>query len=95
MLAKENNITLHLDSSSYNLPHPYVYGSTLHVRQIFVNILNNAVKYNKPGGEIYVKLESGACDEKNISYICTIQDTGIGMSLNLCHICLTRFPRKK
>lgn len=80
MLAKENNITLHLDSSSYNLPHPYVYGSTLHVRQIFVNILNNAVKYNKPGGEIYVKLESGACDEKNISYICTIQDTGIGMS---------------
>ena len=48
--------------------------------QIFVNILNNAVKYNKPGGEIYVKLESGACDEKNISYICTIQDTGIGMS---------------
>ena len=80
MLAKENNITLHLDGSSYNLPHPYVYGSTLHVRQIFVNILNNAVKYNKPGGEIYVKLESGACDEKNISYICTIQDTGIGMS---------------
>ena len=80
MLAKENNITLHLDSSSYNLPHPYVYGSILHVRQIFVNILNNAVKYNKPGGEIYVKLESGACDEKNISYICTIQDTGIGMS---------------
>lgn len=80
MLAKENNITLHLDSSSYNLPHPYVYGSTLHVRQIFVNILNNAVKYNKLGGEIYVKLESGACDEKNISYICTIQDTGIGMS---------------
>ena len=80
MLAKENNITLHLDSSSYNLPHPYVYASTLHVRQIFVNILNNAVKYNKPGGEIYVKLESGACDEKNISYICTIQDTGIGMS---------------
>ena len=27
-----------------------------------------------------MKLESGACDEKNISYICTIQDTGIGMS---------------
>lgn len=80
MLTEGNGITLELDPCSYDLPHPYVYGSPLHVRQIFVNILNNAVKYNKPDGKIYVKLESSSCDEKNISYICTIQDTGIGMS---------------
>ena len=48
MLAKENNITLHLDSSSYNLPHPYVYGSTLHVRQIFVNIFFLIVLVTRP-----------------------------------------------
>ncbi len=80
MLAEENGITLELDDASRNPRYPYVYGSPLHVRQIFVNILNNAVKYNKPNGSIYVKLESSPRDGRNVSYICTITDTGIGMS---------------
>ena len=80
MLAEERGITLESDVVSGDLMYPYVYGSPLHVRQIFVNILNNAVKYNKPNGKIHIKLESGACDGKMISYICTISDTGIGMS---------------
>lgn len=80
MIAEERGITLEADVNSEDLTCPYVYGSPLHVRQIFVNILNNAVKYNKPNGKIYVRLESGACDGKMISYICTISDTGIGMS---------------
>lgn len=80
MLASEKGITLELNEASRNLPYPYVYGSPLHVRQIFVNILNNAVKYNKPNGSIYVQLESSPRDGRYISYTCTITDTGIGMS---------------
>ena len=31
---------------------PYVYGSPLHLRQIFLNIYGNCIKYNKPGGKV-------------------------------------------
>ena len=62
-----------------NILHPYVYGSPLHVRQIFVNILNNAVKYNRPGGTISCKMETEKQEGNRIWYSCTIQDTGIGI----------------
>lgn len=95
MIAEERGITLEADGISEDLTYPYVYGSPLHVRQIFVNILNNAVKYNKPNGKIHVKLESGACDGKMISYICTISDTGIGMSQEFIKHLFDPFSQEK
>lgn len=77
--AKETGITLQHSDCSMNILHPYVYGSPLHVRQIFVNILNNAVKYNRPGGTISCKMETEKQEGNRIWYSCTIQDTGIGM----------------
>lgn len=83
--AEEAGITLEHAQCETNIPYPYVYGSPLHVRQIFVNILNNAIKYNKPGGKIFTKIQWKEADgdkdkEKWITYSCTISDTGIGMS---------------
>lgn len=95
MIAEERGITLESDVVPGDLTYPYVYGSPLHVRQIFVNILNNAVKYNKPNGKIHVKLESGACDGKMISYICTISDTGIGMSQEFIKHLFDPFSQEK
>ena len=54
--AEEAGITLEHARCEANILYPYVYGSPLHVRQIFVNILNNAIKYNKPGGCIYTRI---------------------------------------
>ena len=34
------------------LPLPWVYGSPLHLRQIFLNIYGNCIKYNKEGGSV-------------------------------------------
>ena len=53
--AEEVGITIHYEDCGKNIRHPYIYGSPLHVRQIFVNILSNAIKYNKPDGEILRK----------------------------------------
>ena len=44
------------------------------VMQIFINILDNSIKYNKPNGEIFV---SNYIDDVNISVV--IRDTGIGI----------------
>lgn len=80
MRACEAGIYLNHQDCSVNIPYPYVYGSPLHVRQIFVNILSNAVKYNSPGGSISAKIESGPVEDGRITYTCIIADTGVGMS---------------
>lgn len=78
--AAERGIVFHHGDCSGNLIAPYVYGSPLHLRQIFLNIFSNAIKYNKPGGSISCKAECNAIDGNTVTYSCTISDTGIGMS---------------
>ena len=65
---------------SGQIRHPYVFGSPLHVRQILLNLFNNAVKYNKPGGSIDTYLEECQIDPDTVEYEFRITDTGIGMS---------------
>ncbi len=62
------------------IPVRYVYTSPLHLRQIFLNIYGNCVKYNKPGGSITTSTECLYHDEERVVYRWTISDTGIGMS---------------
>lgn len=57
---------------------PWVYGGPLHVREILLNILSNAVKYNKPNGSIHWTTEITEKDGK-IYFRSVVADTGIGM----------------
>lgn len=95
MRAAESGITLKHEDCSKNMIYPYVYGSPLHVRQIFVNILSNAIKYNKPGGNIFMKIEPGKKQDNTIEYICTITDTGIGMSPEFAEHLFEPFSQEK
>ena len=47
------------------------------LKQILVNILNNAIKYNKPQGSVFINVENNKESEKTII---SITDTGIGIS---------------
>lgn len=68
-----------LEFGRQELPERYIYGSALHLRQIFLNIYGNCIKYNRPGGKIITSLECVDNDGKNITYRWTVKDTGIGM----------------
>ena len=62
------------------IPYPYIYGSPLHLRQIFLNIYGNCIKYTRPGGKITTIVEAvGEHDGMGV-YRWTISDTGVGMS---------------
>ena len=80
MRATEAGVRLVHENCNPNIVVPYVYGSPLHVRQIFLNIIGNAIKYNKPGGSVTCRIETVTHDDRTVTYRCTVADTGIGMS---------------
>ena len=55
-----------------------LYGDEVRVKQIIVNLLNNAVKYTHEGG-IDLHIESDNLDEKNTVLRISITDTGMGI----------------
>ena len=78
--AAESGVTLTFDEHSDQAADLWVYGSPIHLRQIFLNIYTNCIKYNKVGGSITTLIQMVEKDEKNVTYRWTISDTGIGMS---------------
>ena len=78
--AAESGVTLAFDEYSDQATDLWVYGSPIHLRQIFLNIYTNCIKYNKVGGSITTLFQMVEKDEKTVIYRWTISDTGIGMS---------------
>ena len=76
--AKKKNLALHY---TINVEHEHILTDTTKVKEIFVNILGNAIKYTPPGGSVMVNLDELPCDEHGYMMVRTrISDTGIGMS---------------
>lgn len=53
----ESGLTWEYERDKSHIPYPYIYGSPLHLRQIFLNIYSNYIKYNRPGGKITTIVE--------------------------------------
>ena len=76
--AAERGIVLHREYG--RLPHPRLVGSPLHVKRLLMNVLSNAIKYNREKGRVMLdcfELSSNG-DKVQICFVCA--DTGIGMS---------------
>ncbi|MCR5176396.1 MAG: transporter substrate-binding domain-containing protein [Anaerovibrio sp.] len=76
--AKENGITSEYDVDM-KLDYPEVFGSPLHFKQILMNLINNGIKYNRPGGSISFTVVLNSHDEDNVTYDFIVKDTGIGI----------------
>lgn len=63
-----------------NFNPPRVLTSELHIRQIAMNIISNAIKYNKPNGKIIATAEVVNQTEDYVTCRFMVKDTGIGMS---------------
>ena len=77
--AAERGITIESRQAEPFQP-PRVLTSDIHLRQIFMNIVGNAIKYNKPNGKIFISARVVEQDEDSITCEFRVEDTGIGMS---------------
>ncbi len=75
--AEEKKIRLTLEDS--NLRHSRIIGNPLHLKQILMNVLDNAIKYNRPRGSVSVLAEETAFQDGMASCRFVIEDTGIGI----------------
>ena len=78
--ATEAGILWDYEKGKAEIPYPYIYGSPLHLRQIFLNIYSNCTKYTQPGGKITTIVDSLGDQDGICTYRWTISDTGRGMS---------------
>lgn len=80
MRALDHGITVEYDQGLDAFAYPYIWGSPLHLRQIFINIFSNSIKYNKKGGKISCRVSVLKSTAEQVVYQIVIADTGIGMS---------------
>lgn len=75
--AQERGIRMELDQSG--LRHRRVIGNPLHLRQILISVIDNALKYNRPHGSVFVRAQETAFREGTADCRFTVEDTGIGI----------------
>ena len=91
--ARKKNITLHY---AMNVEHEHVLTDTTKVKEIFVNILSNAMKYTPSGGSVMVDVAELPCDEPGymIEKV-RVSDSGIGMSQEYMTNIFEAFTRER
>lgn len=70
-LAEQAKVKIHLD-----LPRdlPQVFADPHRLSQVFVNLISNAIRFNRPGGEVIVSASAEPTEIK-----VTVKDTGVGI----------------
>ena len=78
-IAAEQNIQIEWEKKE--IIHRNLIGSPGYVKRVMMNILSNAMKYNRENGHIYIsciEIPSGQPETTTMEFVC--RDTGIGMT---------------
>lgn len=73
---KEKNLTISKEIEENT--HLLLHGDSTRIRQIFVNLISNAVKFTEKG-RIKILVKTLESDAKSITLFCAVEDTGIGI----------------
>lgn len=74
--AEEKNLLLTIDIDE-KIPFK-LFGDSVRLQQIMINLLNNAVKYTERGNVTF-KVREDSRDEENVNLVIQVEDTGIGI----------------
>lgn len=79
----------------HDIIYPEIFADPLRIRQIYTNILSNAIKYTPDGGSVTFEMyQQKIPSSKNIFLIAKISDTGIGMSEEYIENMYSKFTRE-
>ena len=91
--ARKKNIAIHC-TMKVELVH--VLTDVTKVKEIFVNILSNAIKYTPSGGSVMMSVDELPCDEPGYMIVRNrVSDTGIGMSQDYMTKIFDAFTREQ
>lgn len=89
---RQKNQTLNY---AVNIKHNMILTDSLKIREIYVNLMSNAIKYTNVGGTISFSLEEIEREEGLSDYKAIVQDTGIGISKEYLPHIFENFTREK
>ena len=75
LLARDLELICEFDK----MENQYIISDELKLRQIFINILGNALKFTPDGGRITFRFKSFPLDDNKVNLLFEVEDTGIGM----------------
>ena len=75
--AEEKGIRLALKETE--LHHSRLIGNPLDLKQILMNVIDNALKYNRPHGSVFVRVRETGFRDGTADFRFVIEDTGIGI----------------
>ena len=78
--AGENGVNFHGGIEKSTIRHRYLIGSPIHLNRVLMNISNNAIKYNRRGGDITTYCTEVSDDGGTALFRFVCADTGLGMS---------------
>ncbi|SDX87162.1 hybrid sensor histidine kinase/response regulator [Eubacterium barkeri] len=74
-----NQLELFVDT--FHVRDEQILTDSMKLNQIFLNLIGNAIKFNKPGGVVSIRIEQKPSTSPDIgSYVFTVKDTGCGIS---------------
>lgn len=76
--ARERGVEM--NAQTEGVRHPYLIGSAVSFRRICLNLIGNALKYNRTGGSVQVVCREEYAADGNANFVFICSDTGIGMS---------------